>query len=98
MEDYSLEEVPESERYSWRQISWNTAGIVTTLIQLFFGALVSFVAGIKVAVVSGLVVITIGTALGWAVGHVGYRTGMSSSLMSRTYGLGIKGSILASLI
>jgi len=98
MDDYSLEKVPKHERRSWLKISWNTAGIVTTLIQLFFGALVSFVAGIKIAILSGFVVIAIGAGLGWAVGHVGYKTGLSSTLMSRVHGFGIKGSIIASLI
>lgn len=98
MDDYSLEEVPHEDRHSWLKISWNTAGIVTTLIQLFFGALVAFVAGIKIALISGFIVITIGTFLGWAVGHVGYKTGLSSTLMSRVHGLGTKGSIIASLI
>lgn len=98
MDDYSLERVPEDDRHGWLKICWNTAGIVTTLIQLFFGALVAFVAGIKIALISGVIVITIGSILGWAVGHVGHKTGLPSSLMSRVYGLGTKGSIIASLI
>lgn len=98
MEDHALEPVPESERQSWLRLSWNTAGIVTTLIQLFLGALVSLVAGIKIAILSGLIVIFFGFLLGWGVGHIGFRKGCSSTLISRTYGLGIKGSLLASAI
>ena len=36
MEDHALERVPEGERESWLKISWNTVGLVTTLVILFF--------------------------------------------------------------
>jgi hypothetical protein len=98
MEDHALEPVPESERQNWLSLSWNTAGIVTTLIQLFLGALVAFVAGIQIAILSGLFVVIVGFAMGWGVGHIGHKKGCSSTMISRTYGLGIKGSILASAI
>jgi cytosine permease len=98
MEDHALEAVPEAERQTWLKLSWNTAGIVTTLIQLFIGALVAFVAGMKIAILSGLFVVIVGWLFGWGVGHIGFRKGCSSTLISRTYGLGIKGSVLASAI
>jgi cytosine permease len=98
MEDHALEPVPATERQNWLRLSWNTAGIVTTLVQLFLGALVAFVAGIQIAILSGVFVIVVGFLMGWGVGHIGYRKGCSSTLISRTYGLGIKGSILASAI
>ena len=98
MEDHALEPVPQSERQNWLSLSWNTAGIVTTLIQLFLGALVAFVAGIQIAILSGLFVVIVGFAMGWGVGHIGHKKGCSSTMISRTYGLGIKGSILASAI
>jgi cytosine permease len=98
MDDHALEAVPESERQTWLKLSWNTAGIVTTLIQLFIGALVAFVAGMKIAIISGVIVVIVGWLFGWGVGHIGYRKGCSSTLISRTYGLGIKGSVLASAI
>ena len=98
MDDHALEAVPESERQTWLKLSWNTAGIVTTLIQLFVGALVAFVAGIQIAIVSGIFVVVVGWLFGWGVGHIGHKKGCSSTLISRTYGLGIKGSVLASVI
>ena len=98
MDDHALERVPDELRADWLKLSWNTAGIVTTLIQLFFGALVTFAAGMRVALVSGLLVTVVGAALGWAVGHVGCRTGQSSTLMTREHGLGHRGSLVASLI
>lgn len=98
MDDHALERVPEHERTGWLKLSWNTAGIVTTLIQLFFGALVSFAAGMRIAIYSGIFVTIVGAALGWAVGHVGSKTGLSSTLMTREHGLGTRGSLIASLI
>ena len=98
IEDHALEPVPESERQNWLKLSWNTAGICTTLIQLFLGALVAFVAGIQLAILAGVVVVMFGALMGWGVGHISFRTGFSSTLISRTYGLGIRGSVLASAI
>lgn len=98
MEDHALEPVPENERQNWLSLAWNTAGICTTLIQLFLGALVAFVTGMKIAILCGLFVVVIGFLMGWGVGHIGFKKGCSSTLISRTYGLGFRGSALASAI
>lgn len=98
VEDHALEAVPDSARQGWVALSWNTAGIVTTLVQLFLGALVTFVAGFKIALMAGVFVTVIGALLGWACGHVAYRSGLSSTVMSRYFGFGEKGSIISSLI
>ena len=31
IEDHALERVPDAQRHSWLDLSWNTVGIVTTL-------------------------------------------------------------------
>jgi cytosine permease len=98
IEDHALESVPEGERHTWLDISWNTVGVGTTLIQLYLGALVTFVAGIKIGMLSGLIVAIIGGFLGWGTGHLAYKSGLASGLMSRFYGFGIKGSVIASSI
>ncbi len=98
MEDHALERVPDSERENWLQISWNTAGLVTTLVILLFGAVVCFVAGIKIALAAGVVAFAIGSSLGWALARVAYETGYSNTLLTRSYGLGRRGSALASVI
>ncbi|MBD8473204.1 purine-cytosine permease-like transporter [Pseudomonas sp. CFBP 8770] len=96
-DDHSLESVPHSERQNWLQLTWNTTGIVTTLIQIFLGALVTFVAGIWIGIIAGLVVTVVGALLGWGVGHVAYKTGLASSMLSRQHGFGRKGSALVAL-
>jgi cytosine permease len=98
MEDHALERVPDGERHSWLKISWNTVGLITTLVILFFGAVVCFVAGVKIALLAGVVSFAIGGSLGWAMARVAVETGYSSTLITRQYGLGLRGSALASLI
>lgn len=98
MEDHALESVPQHMRQGWLTLSWNTAGIVTTLIILFFGALTSFAAGFKIAMAAGAFVAVVGTLIGWACGHIAYKTGLSSTVMARHYGFGIRGSVIGSLI
>ena len=98
MEDHALERVPDAERENWLQLTWNTAGLVTTLVILFFGAVVCFVAGVKIALAAGIVSFAIGSSLGWALARIAYETGYSNTLITRKYGLGIRGSALASVI
>jgi cytosine permease len=98
VDDHSLEAVPADDRKHWLSLTWNTAGIVTTLVILFFGALVCFVAGIKIALFAGLLSFGFGSLLGWGLSHVACTTGFSNTLITRQYGLGVKGSVLASII
>ena len=98
MEDHALERVPDGERETWLKITWNTVGLVTTLVIMFFGAVVCFVAGVKIALLAGIISFSIGSALGWALARITVETGLSNTLITRKYGLGIRGSALASLI
>ena len=98
MEDHALERVPDSERENWLKISWNTVGLVTTLVIMFFGAVVCFVAGVKIALLAGIVSFSIGSMLGWALARISVETGFSNTLITRKYGLGVRGSALASII
>jgi len=98
IEDHALERVPDGERENWLKISWNTVGLITTLVIMFFGAVVCFVAGIKIALLAGTVSFAIGGTLGWCIARVAVETGFSSTLITRKYGLGVRGSALASLI
>ncbi len=98
IEDHALERVPDAERENWLKISWNTVGLVTTLVIMFFGAVVCFVAGVKIALLAGTVSFAIGSALAWALARITVETGLSSTLITRQYGLGVRGSALASVI
>lgn len=98
MEDHALERVPETDRENWLKISWNTAGLITTLVIMFFGAVVCFVAGVRIALLAGSVSFAIAGSLGWLMARVAWATGVSNTLITRQYGLGVRGSALASLI
>jgi cytosine permease len=98
IEDHALEQVPDGERENWVKISWNTVGLITTLVIMFFGAVVCFVAGVKIALLAGTVSFITGSALAWALARITVETGFSSTLITRQYGLGIRGSALASII
>jgi cytosine permease len=98
MEDHALESVPEDLRRGWLKLSWNTAGISTTLVIMFFGALGSFAAGFKIAILSGVFVAAVGSVLAWSSSHIAFKTGLSSTVMARHYGFGRLGSMLGSLI
>jgi cytosine permease len=98
IEDHALERVPDGERENWLKIAWNTVGLVTTLVIMFFGAVVCFVAGVRIALLAGAASFSIGSALGWALARVTVETGCSNTLITRRYGLGVRGSALASLI
>ena len=56
IEDHALERVPDGERHGWLAMSWNTVGIVTTLVQIYVGALITFIAGMKIALLAGVIV------------------------------------------
>ncbi|MER5669905.1 purine-cytosine permease family protein [Pseudonocardia alni] len=98
MEDHALTAVPDSERRSGWGLMTNTAGIASTLIQLAIGGSVTLIAGVGWGILAGVVVAVFGGALGWLVGHVAYVSGTSSTVTARFYGLGVRGSALASLI
>jgi len=96
-DDHSLSPVPDSARHGWVQLSWSTTGLVTTLIQIFIGALVTFVAGVWIGLLAGVLVTVVGALLGWGVGHVAYKTGLASSMLARQHGFGRRGSALVAL-
>jgi len=98
IEDHALERVPDGERESWLKITWNTVGLITTLVIMFFGAVVCFVAGVKIALLAGTVSFLAGSALAWALARIAVESGFSSTLITRQYGLGTRGSALASVI
>lgn len=98
MEDHALTAVPDSERRSGWGLMTNTAGIASTLIQLAIGGGVTLIAGVGYGILAGVLVAVFGGVLGWLVGHVAYTSGTSSTVTARFYGLGLRGSAIASLI
>lgn len=98
IEDYALETVPASQRKSGWQLMWMTAGLVTTLVQLLIGSYVTALAGVMYGVLAGVLVGVFGGTLGWMVGRMALAEGLSSTVLSRFYGLGARSSFVASAI
>lgn len=98
IEDHALESVPEDQRKSGWSLAWSTTGIVTTLVQLLIGSYVTAVAGVGLGILAGVLVCIFGATLGWLVGHISYREGLSSTVAGRFYGFGVRGSLIASAI
>src|SRR4051812_5392015 len=93
-DDYALEPVPEGARQGWPYLAWGTTSVVTTLVCLLVGALASFVAGLPIALLAGLIVMILGGSYGWALGHVAFRTGLSSTMIARVHGLSTRGAAI----
>ena len=99
IEDHALEQVPMEERKSFLSLSWNTMGICSTLIQLLIGGVVTFIAGMYVGFLAALVSVILGTTLGWLVGYISFKRGLSSTVIARFHGFGTIGSgLIASSI
>lgn len=98
LDDYALEAVPESERKSWLKLSWNTVGICSTLVTMLIGALATFTVGFGLGVLAGVIAAVIGTVIGYLLGNISLREGLSSTVLTRLYGFGRDGSIVASCV
>ena len=96
IDDYSLNRVPEEQKKSGWALSWLSMGIVSTLVQLLIGSYVAAVAGMKLAILADVVVAIFGGTLGWLVANVSFREGLSSTVTSRFYGFGARGSVITS--
>ncbi len=98
IDDYALGRVPQARRKSGWSLSWLSMGIVSTLVQLDIGYFVAAVAGMKLAIIADVLVAIFGGTLGWAVSRVSFAEKLSSTVTSRFYGFGARGSVIASAI
>lgn len=98
MEDAALQRVSAGQRMSALALTWMPVGIVTTLAVLLYGSIVTAIVGVPLAIVAGVVMAVFASVLGWLIGDIARREGVSSTVISRFYGLGVRGSALASVI
>jgi cytosine permease len=96
IEDYALAKVPESQMKSGWKLAWPSMGIATTLVQILIGYDVSAIAGMKFAIIADVLVAIFGGTLGWFVSIVSHKAKLSSTVTSRFYGLGARGSVISS--
>lgn len=98
MEDNVLQRVPDDQRRSGWSLSLNSMSAVTPLICIAVAGLVIMQAGFVVGIIAAVLVTIFGTAIAWLVGHITYTEGVSNTVVTRLYGLGIRGSSIASAI
>ncbi|ELJ4169123.1 hypothetical protein QMR30_004025 [Salmonella enterica] len=97
-EDHALVSVPLNERKSGYHLSMSTIGVATALAIFAIGGFSVILAGFKAGVTAGIVSGILSFILGKLLAQIAFRTGMSSTLTLRFYGLGFKGSALGSFI
>jgi cytosine permease len=97
-DDYSLGRVPQSARRAWFGIAMQRFGQLSALVQFLLGAILGF--GLTFwnafwALTIGAVIVEV---VAIAVGIIGAREGMSSSLLIRWTGFGSGGGAIISLL
>ncbi len=96
-DDYALVRVPEEKRYSWVSVAFQRFGQLSALAQFFLAAMI----GMGMTFWNAILAITIGSVLleivTIFVGIAGQREGLSTSVLARWSGFGVKGSTLVGL-
>ncbi|MFC0582914.1 purine-cytosine permease family protein [Micrococcoides hystricis] len=97
-EDHALESVPEHDRRSGFQLSLSPVSVATALVIFAISGFAVVLAGFKMGMIAAVIVTIIGVLFGKYLGTITYETGLSSTLTSRYFGFGFKGSAVGSAI
>jgi cytosine permease len=97
-EDHSLASVPAAERKSGWSLALSPISVATALVIFAIGGFTVMLAGFSIGLLAGVVVAIIAVFLGKALGTIAFRTGVSSTVTSRLFGFGQKGSVIGSAI
>ncbi|UVS79567.1 cytosine permease [Actinokineospora sp. UTMC 2448] len=97
-DDYALERVPASARYSWFSVATQRFGQLSALAQFLLGATL----GLGMSFWDAVLAITLGSVLleivTILIGVAGMREGLSTSVLARWCGFGSKGSAVIGAI
>ena len=97
-EDHALVSVPAAQRKSGHQLALSTVGVATALVILAISGFTVVLAGFRAGLAAGLAVAALGFVLSLTVGRVAHATGLSNTVTSRFFGLGLKGSSIGAAI
>ncbi|MFF2009064.1 hypothetical protein ACFVWY_08330 [Streptomyces sp. NPDC058195] len=97
-EDHSLARVPAAERRSGYQLALSPVSVATALVVFAIAGFTVVLAGFTVGLIVGVLVAAFGVFLGKALGRMAFETGMSSTITSRFFGFGLRGSSIGSAI
>lgn len=97
-EDHALASVPAAERRSGAKLALSPISVATALVIFAIGGFTVMLAGFWLGLLAGVLVAILGFALGKALGTIAYRTGVSSTVTSRLFGFGQKGSVIGAAV
>lgn len=97
-EDNALVSVPASQRRNGHQLAISTVGVATALVIFAIAGFAVILAGFTIGLVAGIAVAILGFLLSWLLGRIAWTTGVSSTVTSRFFGLGLKGSSIGAAI
>lgn len=97
-EDHALVSVPLAERRSGYQLALSPVSVATALVVFAIAGFTVVLAGFTVGLIVGVLVAAFAVGLGKALGRMAFETGMSSTITSRFFGFGFKGSAIGSVV
>lgn len=97
-EDNALVSVPAEQRRTGHQLAISTVGVATALVIFAISGFAVILAGFTMGLIAGIAVGVMGFILSWLLGRIAWRTGLSSTVTSRFFGLGLKGSSIGAAI
>jgi cytosine permease len=97
-EDHALTSVPVHDRKSGLQLALSPVSVATALVIFAIAGFTVVLAGFAIGMLVGVLIAILGFFLGKALGTMAHRTGMSSTITSRFFGFGLRGSSIGSVI
>lgn len=97
-EDHALVRVPEEERKSGWYLALSPVSVATALVLFAIGGFAVVLAGFKIGLITGLVITVFGIILAKTLSMIAFKSGVSSTITSRFFGFGQRGSVVGSAI
>lgn len=97
-EDHALTTVPQQDRRSGWALSLSPVSVATALVIFAIAGFTVLLSGFSVGMFAGILIAAFGIFLGKALGNMAFQTGMSSTITSRFFGFGLRGSAIGSVI
>lgn len=97
-EDNALVSVPAEQRQNGYQLAIGTVGVATALVIFAIAGFAVILGGFAMGLAAGVAVGVMGFVLSYLLGRIAWKTGFSSTVTSRFFGLGLKGSSIGAAI
>lgn len=97
-EDHALVSVPEHDRQSGWRLALSPISVATALVIFAMAGFTVVLAGFSIGLFVGLLIAVLAFTLSKAMGNMAFATGVSSTITSRFFGFGLRGSSVGSII